>query len=239
MDDNGNYEAYVRSNSEDMAHIQSAFINRVYAWMSTGLAVTGIIAWYLGVQKVEFILRHANWFLPLMVVEVLLVIALSGMINKINSVVATLLFFIYAAVNGVTLSWIFLSYQIGSVANVFFATCATFAGMSLYGHLTKRDLTGIGAFCGMALWGLIVAGIINIFWRNSMAELVISCVGVLVFVGLTAYDTQKIKLLALSAAEGSLDAETSRKVAIIGALELYLDFINLFLYLLRLFGRRR
>ena len=155
--DNSNYENYVQANVEDAARIQNAFINRVYTWMSTGLAVTGGIAWYLGTQNVEFILRNANWFFPLMVVEVLLVIALGWMINKINSFAAGVMFFIYSALNGVTLSWIFLAYQIGSVANVFFTTCATFAGMSVYGYVTKRDLTGIGSFCAMALWGLIIA----------------------------------------------------------------------------------
>ena len=237
--DNSNYENYIHVNSEDAARIQSAFINRVYSWMSTGLAVTGAVAWYLGTQKIEFILRHSNWFLPLMVVEVLLVMALGWMINKISSFAAGAMFFVYSALNGVTLSWIFLAYQIGSVANVFFVTCATFAGMSVYGYITKRDLTGIGSFCGMALWGLVIAGIINIFWHNDMAQFVISCFGVLVFVGLTAYDTQKIKQLAAASAEGEMDEENMKKTAVIGALQLYLDFINLFLYLLRLFGRRR
>ena len=233
------YGSYVQANYEDMAKVQSAFINRVYSWMSCGLAVTGAIAWYLGTQNIHFILHHANWFLPLMVIEVLLVIGLGFMINKISSAVAAAMFFVYAAINGVTLSWIFLAYQIGSVANVFFVTCGTFAGMSVYGYVTKKDLTGIGAFCGMALWGLIIAGIINIFFHNDMAQFVISCFGVLIFVGLTAYDTQKIKRLALESAEGNFDLESSKKLAVIGALQLYLDFVNLFLYLLRLFGKRR
>ena len=130
--DNSNYENLVHISSEDAARIQSAFVNRVYSWMSTGLAVTGAVAWYLGTQKIEFILRHANWFLPLMVIEVLLVMALGWMINKISSFAAGAMFFVYSALNGVTLSWIFLAYQIGSVANVFFVTCATFAGMSVF-----------------------------------------------------------------------------------------------------------
>ena len=236
--DNENYGNYVQANYEDMAKIQSAFINRVYSWMSIGLAVTGIIAWYLGTKNVEFILKNANLFLPLLVVEVLLVMALGWMINKINSAVAAAMFFIYAAINGVTLSWIFLAYQLGSVANAFFVTCGTFAGMSIYGYITKKDLSGIGAFCGMALWGLIIAGIINIFFHNDMAQFVISCFGVLIFVGLTAYDTQKIKQLAFAAADGEIDSESAKKMAVIGALQLYLDFVNLFIYLLRLFGKR-
>lgn len=233
------YNSYVHLNSEDMARAQSAFINRVYAWMTCGLAATGSVAWYLGTQKIEFMLKHQNLVLPLIVVEVLLVIALGGLINKINSAVAGVMFGVYSLINGVTLSWIFLAYQLGSVANVFFITCATFAGMSAYGYITKRSLEGIGSFCMMALWGLIIAGIVNIFWHNDLAQFVVSSLGVLVFVGLTAYDTQKIKMLALSAAEGNVDGESSRKYAIIGALELYLDFINLFIYLLRLFGKRR
>ena len=233
------YGSSVQLNYEDMARIQSAFINRVYIWMSFGLAATGGVSWYLGTKNVELIMRHQNWFLPLLILEVLLVIGMSWMINKISASVAGLMFAIYSIVNGVTMSWIFLVYELGSVANVFFITCSTFAGMSLYGYVTKRDLSGIGSFCGMALWGLIIAGIVNIFWHNNMAQFVISCIGVLVFVGLTAYDTQKIKQLAFAAAEGAVSAEESRKYAIIGALELYLDFVNLFLYLLRLFGRRR
>lgn len=234
-----NYENYVQPSYEDAVRAQSAFINRVYSWMSVGLAITGCIAWYFGTQKIDFIIKNGGMLLPLIVVEVLVVMALSWMINKINSFVASALFFIYAALNGVTMSWIFLAYELGSVANVFFITCATFGGMSVYGYVTKRDLTTIGSICGMALWGLIIAGIINIFWHNDMAQFVISCIGVLVFVGLTAYDTQKIKQLAIGIADGEYDGETAKKAAVIGALQLYLDFVNLFLYLLRLFGRRR
>ena len=237
MDDN--YNAFVHLNTEDMARVQSAFLNRVYMWMTGGLAATGAVAWYLGTQKIDFMLKHQGLVLPLIVVEVLLVICLGWMINKINAAVAGVMFAAYSLLNGVTLSWIFLAYQLGSVANVFFITCATFAGMSAYGYITKRSLDGIGSFCMMALWGLIIAGVINIFWHNDLAQFVVSCLGVLVFVGLTAYDTQKIKQLALAAAEGQIDPASAKKFAVIGALELYLDFVNLFLYLLRLFGRRR
>ena len=234
-----NYNNYVHMNTEDIVRVQSAFINRVYMWMTCGLAATASVAWYLGTQKIDFMLKHQGLVLPLIIAEVLLVIALGWMINKISAAVAGVMFAVYSLLNGVTLSWIFLAYQLGSVANVFFITCATFAGMSFYGYVTKRSLAGIGSFCAMALWGLIIAGIINIFWHNDLAQFVISSLGVLVFVGLTAYDTQKIKLLATASADGEIDGESSRKYAIIGALELYLDFINLFLYLLRLFGKRR
>ena len=237
--DEQQYNTYAVPSYQDMVRAQSAFVNRVYTWMSIGLALTGFIAWFLGERNIEFVIKHQQWFLPLIVVEVLLVLAMSWMINKISPAVASVMFFIYAAINGVTLSWIFLAYQIGSIANVFFITCGTFAGMSIYGYVTKRDLTGVGSFCLMAIWGLIIAGIINIFWHNDLAQFVISCLGVLVFVGLTAYDTQKIKQLALAAAEGQIDPASAKKFAVIGALELYLDFVNLFLYLLRLFGRRR
>ena len=237
--DEQQYNTYAVPTYQEMVRAQSAFINRVYIWMTFGLALTGFIAWFLGERNIDFVIKHQQWFLPLIVVEVLLVIGMSWAINKISPAVASVMFFLYAAINGVTLSWIFLAYQIGSIANVFFITCGTFAGMSVFGYVTKRDLSGIGSFCLMAIWGLIIAGIVNIFWHNDMAQFVISCFGVLIFVGLTAYDTQKIKQLAVAAAEGGLNSDDAKKFAVIGALELYLDFVNLFLYLLRLFGRRR
>ena len=129
-----NYNNFVHLNTEDMARVQSAFLNRVYMWMTGGLAATGAVAWSLGTQKIDFMLKHQNLVLPLIVVEVLLVICLSWMINKINAAVAGVMFAAYSLLNGVTLSWIFLAYQFGSVANVFFITCATFAGMSAYGY---------------------------------------------------------------------------------------------------------
>ena len=128
--DEQQYNTYAVPSYQDMVRAQSAFINRVYTWMSIGLALTGFIAWFLGERNIEFVIKHQQWFLPLIVVEVLLVIAMSWMINKISPAVASVMFFIYAAINGVTLSWIFLAYQIGSIANVFFITCGTFAGSS-------------------------------------------------------------------------------------------------------------
>ena len=150
---------------------------------------------------------------------------------------ATALFILYAAINGITLSVIFIAYTMSSIAQVFGITAATFAGMAIVGTTTKRDLTGMGSFLTMALLGLIIASIVNLFWRNDLLYWICSYAGVLIFVGLTAYDANKIKQLYLAA--GTEDSELTGRIAVIGALTLYLDFVNLFLYLMRLFGRRR
>lgn len=231
--------AYRQETMGQSAVQQNAFINRVYAWMTAGLACTGVIAYFLGIQSPETLSRLFPWMMPLLIIELLVVLALSWGINRLSAAAATVLFFVYAGLNGVTLSVIFLAYELGSVAKVFFITTATFGAMSVVGYTTKRDLSGLGSFLFMGLIGLIIAGIINAIWYSSEAELVISFIGVLIFVGLTAYDTQKIKRLAAACEEGGADAEVVGKSSIIGALQLYLDFINLFLYLLRLMGRRR
>lgn len=220
----------------------NAFLNRVYGWMCVGLALTGGIAYWLGtyfLSNPEQFARYRGWFLPLLIAELVLVFGVSAAINRIPAVVAGLLFAVYAALNGLTLSWIFLAYTQSSVASTFFAASGMFGGVSLFGFLTKRDLSGVGAFCGMALWGIIIALIINMFWPNGTFSLVISLIGIVVFAGLTAWDTQKIKQLAFAQEAGEFDAETGKKYAVIGALELYLDFINLFLFLLRFLGNRR
>lgn len=231
--------AYRQETMGQSAVRQNAFINRVYAWMTAGLACTGIIAYFIGMQNPQTLSRLMPWMMPLLIVELVVVIALSWGINRLSAAAATVLFFFYAGLNGVTLSVIFLAYELGSIAKVFFITTATFGAMSAIGYTTKRDLSGLGSFLFMGLIGLIIAGIINAFWYSSQADLVISFIGVLLFVGLTAYDTQKIKRMASACDEGEVDAEIVGKSSIIGALQLYLDFINLFLYLLRLMGRRR
>lgn len=217
----------------------NTFMCDVYTWMTAGLAATGVVAWYLGVKNPEFIVQHASWFTPLIVIELLLVLAIGWMIDKISPAVAGIMFAVYAVLNGMTLSWIFLAYELGSVGTIFLVTAGTFGGMSLFGYITKRDLTGIGSLCMMGLWGLVISAVVNIFWKNDMLQFMTSCVGVVVFVGLTAYDTQKIKMIALASADGEITGANARKLAVLGALTLYLDFINLFLYLLRLFGRRK
>jgi len=231
-----------RRDTRSVAEIQNAFINRVFGWMTAGLALTGVIAnavaSYIQSHQ-ELMPQFSKFLLPLMIVELLLVIGLSAAVGRLSAALATGAFLLYAALNGVTLSVIFLAYTASSIATTFFITSGTFGALGLYGWLTKRDLTAIGSLCFMGLIGLIIASIVNMFFYNGTAALVISWIGVLIFVGLTAYDAQKIKRLAIAVGDGEVDDETGKKFAVIGALTLYLDFINLFLYLLRIFGRRR
>ena len=228
-----------RNQTMGTAVSQSVFLNWVYGWMTSGLLLTGVIAFWISSLPVQTLSKLMPMMTVFLIAEVITVMVLSWGLRKISATAAILLFFVYAALNGVTMSVIFLAYELGSVAKVFFITTATFGAMSVVGYTTKRDLSGLGTFFMMGLIGLVIAGIVNIFWYNSMAEMVISVIGVLLFVGLTAYDTQKIKLMALEYSDGNLDKATARKISIIGALELYLDFVNMFLYLLRLMGRRR
>ena len=219
--------------------LQNAFVNRVYGWMTAGLALTGFTAYYISAKYGALVFQHRGLYIGLMLLELLVVMGLSSAINKISAFVALLGFLFFAVLNGVTLSWIFIAYDPSSIAKTFFATSATFGAMGLFGYLTKKDLTSIGSLCFMGLSGLIIASILNVIWPNTRVGLVISCVGILIFVGLIAYDTQKIKQLALAVGEGEVDAESGKKYAIIGALELYLDFVNLFLHILRLLGNRK
>ena len=231
-----------RAATRSAAEIQTSFINRVFGWMTAGLALTGVIAWFTAgylAAHVEALQKFGKAIWIVMLVEIVLVIGLSSAVNRISAALATLGFLLYAALNGVSLSIIFLAYTLPSVTTTFFITSGTFGALGLYGWLTKRDLTTIGSLCFMGLFGLIIASIVNIFFHNDTASLVISWIGVLIFVGLTAYDAQKIKQLAIAVGDGETDEETGNKFAVFGALTLYLDFINLFLYLLRIFGRRR
>ena len=166
-----------------------------------------------------------------------MVIALGAAIHKMSATTATAVFIAYSALTGLTLSSIFVVYPIGSIANAFLTATGTFLAMSVYGTVTKRDLTGMGNFLMMGLFGIIIASIVNIFLASSMMDFVISCIGVLIFTGLTAYDTQKLRAFGMNAPVD--DATAMRRGALLGALELYLDFINLFLMLLRLFGGNR
>lgn len=233
-----NIEEY-RNQTMGIMVSQSVFLNWVYGWMTSGLLITGVIAFWISSLPVQTLSKLMPMMTLFLIAEVVTVIALSWGLRRLSVAMAVLLFFVYAALNGVTMSVIFLAYELGSVAKVFFITTATFGAMSVVGYTTKRDLSGLGTFFMMGLIGLVIAGIVNIFWYSSKAEMAISVIGVLLFVGLTAYDTQKIKLMALEYSDGNLDKATARKISIIGALELYLDFVNMFLYLLRLMGRRR
>lgn len=213
-----------------------AYMLKVYNYMASGLALTGVVAMMTSQSET---LMQAIFGTPLMWVVMLaplaFVFALSFGVHKMSTTTVQTLFWAYAAVMGLSMASIFMVYTGTSIARVFFISASMFAGMSLYGYTTKRDLSGFGSFLMMGLIGIIVASIVNIFLASSALHFVISAVGVLVFVGLTAYDTQKIKAI-YAESDGS---ETATKKAIMGALTLYLDFINLFLMMLRLFGERR
>jgi FtsH-binding integral membrane protein len=217
----------------------NGFVRSVYNWMFVGLAVTGLIAFYVSTNEgfMNFIFGHRMVFWGILLAELALVFAISGMVNRMSAGTATGLFVLYSALNGLTLSVIFLLYTRSSIVSTFFICAGTFLACSLYGWTTKRDLTSIGGFLMMGLFGIIIASIVNIFLRSGAVNVIVSYIGVLVFVGLTAYDTQKLKNMALSQPAG-IDGGVLRKGAILGALSLYLDFINLFLFLLRIFGSR-
>lgn len=221
---------------------EAAFMNKVYAWMSGALLITAFVAWWAATTPAFLNLLfpmeggfNKLLFYGLIGAELGLVVWLSTRIQKMTAERASLLFVVYAILNGLTLSTIFISYTTSSIASTFFITSGTFGAMSLYGYTTKKDLTSWGNLLFMALIGLIIASVVNMFLQSSMMYYILNYVGVLVFVGLTAYDTQKIKRMA-----NSIESEEdAKKGAVLGALTLYLDFINLFLYLLRLFGDRR
>jgi FtsH-binding integral membrane protein len=223
------------------------FVRSVYNWMAIGLALTGFTAYYvansqsaLGLlfQVAGNQLRPTMLFYGLIIGELVLVFILSARVQKMQASTATAMFVIYAALNGATLSIIFLAYTGASIVSTFFVCAATFVTCSLYGWMTKRDLTSLGGFMFMGLIGIIIATLVNMFIQSSAMNMIISYIGVLVFIGLTAYDTQHLKTMAQTQPDG-LDAAVIRKGAILGALKLYLDFINLFLMLLRILGNRR
>jgi hypothetical protein len=222
--------------------VESArFMSRVYGWMTAGLCLTGVVAWNVSgdPRLVQTIFGNSMLLWGLIIAQLGAVVALSWLINRINGATATLIYFLYAGLTGLTLSSIFLVYTGSSIAEVFGVTAFGFAGLSGFGFVTKRDLGPVGSFCTMGLFGLVGFGLLSMFFPKLMTaggSFVFSIVGIIVFAGLTAYDTQKIKQMNVPGNEGT-DAE--RKSAIFGALMLYLDFINLFLSLLRLMGRRR
>lgn len=216
------------------SRIQSV-MQQVYLWMTAGLLLTGAISSMLASNEVLLgMVLNPIVFIGLFVVELGLVIAISAFINKMSPALATGLFILYAALNGITLTPIFITYTSASIATAFFTTAGMFAALTLYGSVTKRDLSGMGRFMMMALFGLCIATLVNIFLRNGIMDFVISIFGVVIFAGLTAYDTQRLNQLA---SQATSEDEIGR-FSIMGALILYLDFINLFLYLLRLFGKR-
>jgi hypothetical protein len=218
------------------ASVLVRFFNAVYGWMAAGLALTAVVAWYVAhhQEALKLVLGPQIWIL--FIAQIVLVATISIAVNKISASVATALFLLYAALNGLTLSVIFLIYTKSSLASAFGVTAGTFAVMSIYGMVTKTDLTRIGSLLFMALIGLVIASVVNMFWANSTMQWIITYAGVFIFVGLTAYDTQKLKQIAYATQN---DAAMASRLAINGALTLYLDFINLFLFILRLMGDRR
>jgi FtsH-binding integral membrane protein len=216
---------------------QVSFFPRVYNWMAAGLGLTALVSLLTAASPamLQLIFGNRLVFFGLVIAELGLVIALSGAIRRLSAFAATGMFLLYAALSGVTFAAIFIVYTRSSIASAFFVTAGTFGVMSLYGHVTRRDLTSWGSFLFMGLVGVILASVVNLFLHSEMVYWVSTYAGILVFVGLTAYDTQKLKVLA----RAGLSGEERQKAAIIGALQLYLDFVNLFLMLLRIFGRRR
>ena len=215
-------------------------MTRVYAWMTAALLVTAGAAVAVAHSPAMLSIIYGNPAVPMVLIigELALVFGLSMGINKLSPTVAAAMFILYSLVNGVTLSSIFFAYDIGTIYTAFAAAALTFGGMSLVGYTTKKDLSGFGGLLFMGLIGIIIASLVNMFWHNGVLDSIITYIGVFMFVGLTAYDTQRIKEMSAQA-EYSGDANAAGKVAIMGALALYLDFINLFLYLLRLLSRNR
>ncbi len=214
------------------------YITKVFGWMSAALVVTGLVAMYTAsnLPLANFIFGHPLLFIVMLFLEFIMVAYLVIAIEKMSVTTGRLTFLAYSALNGLTLASVFLVFTTESLAMTFYITAGTFALMSFYGFTTKKDLTSIGNLCIMSLLGIIMATFINMFLNNSIVNLVTAYIGVLVFVGLIAYDTQKIKKLNII---GNEETDEDKKEAIIGALTLYLDFINLFLMLLRIFGKRR
>ena len=215
-----------------------ALMRKVFVWMTLALAITGLTAYGVATSPtiLSLIFSSKVTFFGLIIAEFALVFAISGAINRLSLSTATMLFILYSVINGATLSSIFFAFSVAPISKVFFITAGTFGAMALVGYTTKTDLTSMGKLLFMALLGIIIASVVNMFVASSGLDLILSYVGVLVFVGLTAYDTQKIKQMCQAAPDAG---ESAQKLALIGALSLYLDFINLFLYLLRIFGNNR
>ena len=232
------YDAMTREEQLGMSAAFPALMRKVYVWMAMALAITAITAYGVASSPALTSLIFGNKliFFGLIIAELVLVFWVSARIEKLSLTKATLMFIVYSVLNGATLATIFFAYSPEIITKTFFVTAGTFGAMAVYGYFTKSDLSSWGKLLIMAVIGLIIAGVVNIFLRSSLMDLVISVVGVLIFVGLTAYDSQKIKRMLMMQADMG---ETAQKVALMGALSLYLDFINLFLYLLRLFGRER
>ena len=233
-----NYQSVSSRDRElEMSAAFPILMRKVYLWMSLALVITGFTAYIVASTPslLRFIYGNSYMIWVLIIAEVLLVISISGAINRLSLPVATLLFVLYSVINGAVFSSIFLAFSMNTISTVFFITAGTFGAMSLFGYFTKSDLSSWGRILMMALLGIIIATVVNLFVKSGPLDTIISYAGVLIFVGLTAYDTQKIKQMCMQAPDAG---ESMQKLALVGALSLYLDFINLFIYLLRIFGNR-
>lgn len=228
----------LQSSDFAMSTAFSALMRKVFIWMALALVITGVTAYGVATTPSLLIAIVTNkaLFWGLIIAELALVFTVSGAINRLSLATATLLFVLYSVVNGATLSVIFLAYSMPAIIQTFFITAGTFGVMALVGYTTKTDLTSLGKLLFMALIGLVIATVVNMFVGSTGFDYILSYVGVLIFVGLTAYDTQKIKQMCMQAPDAG---EHMQKLALLGALSLYLDFINLFLYLLRIFGNNK
>ncbi|HEY0355200.1 MAG TPA: Bax inhibitor-1/YccA family protein [Flavisolibacter sp.] len=231
-------DTQILASPEQIELDQKRFISKVYGWMAGALAITGLVAWYVSgsYSIISFIFANQWVFIGLMIVKLLMVGSLAGWVNRMSVTTASTIFVLYAILTGVVFSALFLIYTAGSLASTFLITGGMFAIMSAYGWFTGNDLTKFGNMLFMLLIGLIIASIVNIFLNSTMLYWISTYVGVFIFTGLIAYDTQKIKNMGAQVTEGT---DEYKKGAIVGALSLYLDFINLFLMLLRIFGGRK
>ncbi|TNH44338.1 Bax inhibitor-1/YccA family protein [Photorhabdus luminescens] len=235
-------DRYPRSNGSIIQQAGTGlqtYMAQVYGWMTCGLLLTAFVAWYVSQNQnvVEYIFSNSILFYGLIIAQFGLVFVLSGMINRMGASLATGLFMLYSALTGLTLSSIFVIYTIGSIASTFVVTAGMFGALSVYGYTTKRSLSGLGSFLFMGLIGIILASLINLWLKSEALTWAVTYIGVVIFAGLTAYDTQKLKEMGEDLDVN--DKENLRKFSILGALTLYLDFINMFLMLLRIFGDRR
>jgi len=232
------YPSYPGAQTVSRAETVNAFMRGVYGWMSLGLMLTAGVAWFTAASPLGVtLLQSPGIVLMLVLAQFGMVIGLSAAINKLSAPVASLMFAGYSALTGLTLSSIFFVYSSASIFQAFVVTAGMFGATSIYGMVTKRDLTGMGSFMFMGLIGIVIASVVNMFMQSSAMSFGISVIGVIVFTGLTAYDTQKLKYMGEAMPMG--DSTAIRRGTILGALTLYLDFLNLFLMLLRLFGSSR
>ena len=230
--------SYSYGNSINVATAFPALMRKVYVSMTLALVVTALSAYYVATTPAALyaIFSSKFMFFGLLIAEIVVVMAMTALINKMSFMVAALMMAAYSVLNGVTMSFIFVVYEMASIATTFFVTAGTFAAMAIVGYTTKKDLTKMGGILLMALIGLIIASVVNWFLQSETMSYVVSGIGVLVFTGLTAYDSQKIKEMLMQCDTVN---DGTQKLALLGSLTLYLDFVNLFLYLLRFMGNRK